>query len=169
MTCEFCVAAHECRFCSLNHYQYHILLTADEHLIDIFIKLDQLCFNFQRLDCFYTLFKYILSRIVLVKSGEVFDTTEKDVFFNKLNKGEDKLPSLAKKRLLRKKLKKHMPTSNKNLTSVHRSGSLFVERVEGVRRPIKLDFERMQVIDCFLDGYGGYESNLVPLKIKNCI
>ena len=76
------------------------------------------------------------------------------------------MPSIAKKRLLRKKFKKHMLTSVQRSISVQTTGSVFVERVESVRRKTKFELELMKIIDCFLDGYGGYESNLVSFKIK---
>ena len=58
------------------------------------------------------------------------------------------------------------------LTTVQRSisfqntGPGFVEKVESVRRKTKFELELMKIIDCFLDGYGGNESNLVSFKIK---
>ena len=168
VTRDYCVAAHDSTFCSLKHCQYHILLIADKDMNDLFTKVDRFCFNFQRVDCFYTLFKHRFSGNVVLKSGEIFDTVERAVSFNKLNKGVDKMPSIAKKRLLRKKFKKHMLTSIQKSISVQTSGSVFVERVERVRRTTKFELELMKIIDCFLDGYGRYESHLVTFKIKPC-
>ena len=74
------------------------------------------------------------------------------------------MPSIAKKRLLRKKFKKHMLTSVLRSISVKTTGSVFVERVESVRRKTNFELELMKIIDCFLDGYGGYESSLVSFK-----
>ena len=92
---------------------------------------------------------------------------ERAVSFNKLSKGVDKMPSIAKKRLLRKKFKKHMLTSVQRSILVQTTGSVFVETVESVRRETKFELELVKIVDCFLDGYGGYESNLASFKIKH--
>ena len=46
------------------------------------------------------------------------------VCFNKLNKGVDKVPSVANKRLLRKKIKKHMLTSIQKSKTIRTRGSV---------------------------------------------
>ena len=163
---DYCVAAHVPAFCFLKNCKFHLLLIADKDLNDLLVKLDRVCFTYQHVDCFYTLFKFRFSGNVLEKNGEIFDSVERAVSFNKLNKGVDKMPSIAKKRLFRKKFKKHMLTSVQRSISVQTTGSVFVERVESVRRKTKFELELMKIIDCFLDGYGGYESNLVSFKIK---
>ena len=112
---DYCVAAHGPAFCYLKNCKFHLPLIADKELNDLLVKLDRVCFTYQHVDCFYTLFKFKFSGKVLEKNGEIFDSVERAVSFNKLNKGVDKMPSIAKKRLLRKKFKKHM------LTSVQRS------------------------------------------------
>ena len=165
---DYCVASNDSTLCSLKHFQYHLLLIADKEMKDLFTKLDRFCFNFQRVDCFYTLSKHRFSGNVVLKSGEIFETEERTVSFNKLNKGVDKVPSNAKRRLLRKKFKKHMMISIQKSTSVQTSGSVFVERPERVRGTTKFELELMKIIDCFLDGYGSYENHLVSLKLKPC-
>ena len=150
----------------MKNCKFHLPLIADKDLKDLLVKLDRVCFTYQHVDCFYTLFKFRFSGNVLEKNREIFDSVERALSFNKLNKGVDKMPSIAKKRLLRKKFKKHMLTSVQRSISVQTTGSVFVERVESVRRKTKFELELMKIIDCFLDGYGGYESNLVSFKIK---
>ena len=108
---DYCVAAQDPAFCFLKNCKFHLLLIADKDLNDLLVKLDRVCFTYQHVDCFYTLFKLRFSGNVLEKNGEKFDRVERAVSFNKLNKGMDKMPSIAKKRLLRKKFKKHMLTS----------------------------------------------------------
>ena len=163
---DYCVAVHDPAFCYLKNCKFHLLLIADKDLKDLLVKLDRVCFTYQHVDCFYTLFKFRFGGKVLEKNGEIFDSVERTVSFNKLKKGVDKMPSIAKKRLLRKKFKKHMLTSVQRSISVQTTGSVYVERVESVRRKTKIELELMKIIDCFLDGYGGYESNLVSFKIK---
>ena len=40
------------------------------------------------------------------------------------------------------------------------NGSVFAERNEKAKKT-KLEFELIKIVDCFLDGYGNYDSNLV--------
>ena len=161
-----CVAAHDPAFCCLKNCKFHLLLIADKDLNDLLVKLDRVCFTYQHVECFYNLFKFRFSGNVLEKNGKIYDCVERAVSFNKLNKGVDRMPSLAKKRLLRKMFKKHKLTSVQRSISVQTTGSVFVERVESVRRKTKFELELMKIIDCFLDGCGGYESNLESFKIK---
>ena len=163
---DYCVGDHDPAFCLLKNCKFHLLI-ADRDLNDLLAKLDRVCFTYQHVDCFYTLFKHRFSGNVLEKTGEIFDSLERAVSFNKLNKGVDKIPSIEEKRLLRKKFKKHMLTSVQRSVLVQTTGSVFVARVESVRRKTKFELELMKIIDCFLDGYGGYESNLLSFKIKS--
>ena len=64
-------------------------------------KLDTFCFTYQHVDCLYTLFKYRFSGKVIAKRGQVFDNVQRAVDFNEGNKGVDRMPSIAKKRLSR--------------------------------------------------------------------
>ena len=164
---DYCVASQYPAFCFLKNCKFHLLLITDKDLDDLLVKLDRVCFTYQHVDCFYTLFKFRFSGNVLEKNGKIFGSVERAVSFNKLNKGVDKMPSIAKKRILRKKFKKHMLTSVQRSIPVQTTGSVFVERVESVRRKTKFELELMKIIECFLDGYGGYESNLVSFKMKS--
>ena len=49
--------------------------------------------------------------------------------------------------------------------STHTSGSVFAERI-GRAKKTKFELELKKTLDCFLDGHGSYDSNLVSLKIK---
>ena len=162
--CDNIVAAHDLAFCFLKSCKFHLLLIAVKDLNDLLVKLDCVCITYQHVDCFCTLIKFRFSGNVLEKIGEIFDTVERTVSFNKLDKGVDKMPCIAKKRLLRKKFKKHMLKSVQRSISVQTTGSVFVDRVESVRRKTKFELELMKNIDCFLDGYGGYESNSVSFR-----
>ena len=73
---------------------------------------------------------------------------------------------LAKKRLLRKKYKRHLLSSLQKTISTQTSGSVFADRIEQVKKT-KFEVELIKIVDCFLDGYGNYDSNLVSFKIKS--
>ena len=68
-------------------------------------KLVTFCFTYQHVDCLCTLFKYRFSGKVIAKSGQVFDNVQRAVDFNQGNNGVDRMPSIAKKSLLRKNSK----------------------------------------------------------------
>ena len=100
---DYCIAHHNEKTCFLPACKHHIVL----HGIvpELLRKLDSICFTYQHVDCLYTLFKYRFSGKVIAKSGQVFDNVQRAVDFNHRNKELDRMPSIAKKRLLRKKYK----------------------------------------------------------------
>ena len=73
------------------------------------------------------------------------------------------MPSFAKKRLLRKKFKQHFMSALQTNKSTQTSGSVFAERIEKAKKT-KLELELIKFVDCFLDGHGNYDSNLVSFK-----
>ena len=75
------------------------------------------------------------------------------------------MPSIAKKRLLREKYKRHLLSSIRKTKSMQTSGSVFADRIEQVKRT-KIELELIKNVVCFLDGHGNYTSNLVSFKIN---
>ena len=106
---DYCIAHHDDKTCFLPACKYHILLLGNVE--ELLKKLKKFCFTYQHVDCLYTLFKYRFSGKVIAKSGQVFDNVERAVDFNHRNKGVDRMPSIGKKRVLRKKYKKHLFSS----------------------------------------------------------
>ena len=100
---DYCIAHQNEKTCILPAGKYHIELLGNVQ--ELLKKLDTFCFTYQHVDCLYTLFKYRFSGKVIAKSGQVFDSKQRAVDFNHKNKGVDRMPSSAKKRLLRKKYK----------------------------------------------------------------
>ena len=76
------------------------------------------------------------------------------------------MPSIAKKKLLSKKFQKHLFSSFQKTKTTQTSGSVFAERVEKVKKT-KFELALIKFVDCFLDGHGNFDSNLVSLKIKS--
>ena len=97
---DYCIAHHNEKTCFLPACKYHSVLIANVQ--ELLKKLDTFCFTYQHMDCLYTLFKYRFSRKVIAKSGQVFDNVQRAVDFNHRNKGVDRMPSISKKRLLKK-------------------------------------------------------------------
>ena len=73
------------------------------------------------------------------------------------------MPSIAKKRLLREKYKKHWLSSFQKTKSTQTSGTVFADRIEQVRKT-KIKSVLIKVVVCFLDGHGNYIKSLVSLK-----
>ena len=76
------------------------------------------------------------------------------------------MPSIAKKRLLRKKYKKYLFSSFQKTKTTQTSGSVFAEGIEKVKKT-KFELKLIKIVDCFLDGLGNFDSNLVSFKIKS--
>ena len=161
---DYCIAHHDDKTCFLPACKYHIILLGKVE--ELLKKLDTFRFTYQHVDCLYTLFKYRFSGKVIAKSGQVFDNVQRAVDFNQRNKGVDRMPSIAKKRLLRKKYKKHLFSSFQKTEATQTSGSVFAERIEKVKKT-KFELELIKIVDCFLDGHGNFDRNLVCFKIKS--
>ena len=160
----YCTAHHNEKTCSLPACKYHIKLPGNVQ--ELLKELDSFCFTYQHVDCLYTLFKYRFSGKVFAKSGQVFDNVQRAVDFNNRNKEVERMPSIAKKRLLRKKCKKHLFSFFQKTKTTQTSGSVFAERIEKVKKT-KFEFELLKIVDCFLDGHGVFDSILVSFKTKS--
>ena len=161
---EYCVARHDDKMCLLPNWRYHIILIGN--IKELLQKLDAFCFNYQHVDCLYTLFKYRFNGKIVIKSGQIFDNLQRAVQFNQQDRRVERMPSIAKNRLLRKKYKKHLLSSLQKTKSTQTSGSVYADKIEHVKRT-KFELELIKIVDCFLDGHGNYTSNLVSFKIKS--
>ena len=128
---DYCIAHHDDKACLLPACKYHIILLGE--IEELLHKLDTFCFTYQHVDCLYTLFKYPFSGKIIAKSGNVFDNVQRAISFNQRNRGVDKQPSIAKKRLLRKKFKQHFLSALQKNKSTQTSGSVFAERNEKLK------------------------------------
>ena len=162
---DYCIAHHNEKKCFLPACKYHIVLLGKVQ--ELLKKLDTFCFTNQHVDCLYTFFKYRFSGKITAKSRQVFDSVQRAVDFNHRNKGVDRMPSIAKKRLLRKNYKKHLFSSFQKTKKTHTRGSVFAGRIEKVKKT-KFEFEQIKIVDCFLDdGHGNFDSNIVSFKNKS--
>ena len=135
---KYCIAHHNEKTCFLPACKYHIVLLGNVQ--ELLKKLDTFCFTYQHVDCLYTLSKYRFIGKIIAKSGQVFDNVQRAVDFNHRNKGVDRMPSFAKKRLLRKKYKKQLFSSFQKTKSMQTSGSVFAERIEKVKKKLNLSW-----------------------------
>ena len=161
---DYYIAHYDDKTCFLPVCKYHITLLGE--IEELLPKLDTFCFTYQNVDCLYTLFKYRFSGKTITKSGNVFDNVKRAISFNQRNREVDKMPSIAKKRLLRKKIKQHFMSALQKTKSTEISGSVFGERIEKAKKT-KFELELIKIVECFLDGHGSYDSNLVSFKKKS--
>ena len=96
----------------------------------------------------------------------MFDNVQHEADFNQRNKGVDRMPSIAKKRLLRKKYTKRLFSSFQKTKTTQTSGSVFAERIEKLKKT-KFELELIKLVDCFIDGHGKCTSKLVSFKMKS--
>ena len=129
---EYCVARHDHKMCFLHNCRCHILLIGI--IEDLLQKLDAFCFNYQHVDCLYTLFKYRFSGENVIKSGQLFDKLQRAVLFNQQNRGVDRMPIIAKKGLFRKRYKKTLQSSFQETKLMQTSGSVFADRMKKVEK-----------------------------------
>ena len=161
---DYCIAHNDDKTCFLPACNYHIILLGNVE--ELLKKLDTFCFTYQHVDCLYTLFRYRFSGKFFAKGGQVFDNVQRAVDFNHRNKGVDRMPSVARRRLLKKKFKKHLFSSFQKTKTTQTSSSVFAERSERVEKT-KFELDLIKIVDCFLDGHGNYDSNFVSFKIKS--
>ena len=164
MSKEHCIGRHDDKMCFLPNCRYHILLTGN--IKELLQRLDAFCFNYQHVDCLYTLFKYRFCGKIVVKSGQLFDNMQRAVHFNRKNRRVNRMLSIAKKRLLRRKYNKHLLSSFQRNKSTQTSGSVCADRIEQVEKT-RFELEVIKIVVCFLDGHGNYTSNLVSFKMKS--
>ena len=100
---NYCIAHHNDKTCFLPACKHHVVLL--RNVQELLKKWDTFCFTYQHVDCLYTLSKYRFNGQIIAKSGQVFDNVLRAVDFKHRNKGVDRMPSIAKKRLLKKKYK----------------------------------------------------------------
>ena len=117
---EYCIARDDDKMCSLPNCRHQILLIDD--IKELLQKLDQFCFNCQHEDCGKN----------VAKPGQLFDNVQRAVLFNHQHRLVDRMPSIAEKRLLRKKYKNHLLSSFQKTKATQTSGSVPANRLEFV-------------------------------------
>ena len=161
---EYCITRHDDKMCFQSNCRCHIILIGN--IKDLLKELDAFCFNYQHVDCLYTFLNYRFSGKIVIKTGQLFDTFQRAVLFKQQNRGVDRMPGIAKKRLLRKKYRKHLLSSFQKTKSMQTTGSVSADRNEQVKKT-KVGLELIKIVDCFLDGHCIYTSNLGSFERKS--
>lgn len=158
----YCVATHCDDNCLAVSCKFHILLIGDE----ILPKLENFRFTYQSVDCLYSVYKYRFHDTLKVKKGPVFVQLSHAVEFNKDNKGLIRVPSVMRKRLLRKKFKKQTLRCNEKTQSTQTPNSTFMDRIQKVKNSV-YEYDLLKIIDCFIDGHGVVDTDRVKFSIKS--
>ena len=151
----------------MENCKFHLVLVGSS-LDQILERLDKNLFTYQIVDCIYTLYKYRFFPHIISSRGEVFNQLNRAVEHNLKYRIPEKLPSVAKKRLLRKKCKNHYLSSAQKRASIQTLGSAFLERFRKVRNS-KCETDLLKISDCFIDGYGTVNSERNNFTINNWI
>ena len=155
---DYCIVRHDDKMCFLTIFRYHIIPIGN--IKGLLWKLDEFCSDYQHVDCLYTLFNYPFSGKIGFKKAEFFDNVQRAVHFNHQNRGGDRITSIAKKRLLKKKYKKNFFSFFQKTKLTPTGGSVFADKIPQVKET-KFELEPIKIVDCFLDGQGNYTRNLV--------
>ena len=100
------------------------------------------------------------------ESGLVFtqlDRAIQHIHYEKKN--VDKLPSVSKKSLSRKKFKRHLLRAEQKNVSTQTMGSSFLDRIQSIKNS-KYESELIKTVDCLLDGHGLIDNSLLYLEIR---
>ena len=97
----------------------------------------------------------------------MFDNVQRAVDFNHRNKGVDRMPSLAKKRLLRKKKQKNFCSAPFKRQKQRRPVVQCLQK-ELKKLETQFKFELIKIVDCFLDGHGSFIVIYYLLKLNLC-
>ena len=159
---DFCVAFYSDRICSVSSCNFHIILYGNNE--ELLKKMACIIYTDTWIVCIH--FSSVASVENYCKEWTSVWKRATSSWFNHRNKGRDRIPCIAKKRLLWKKFKKHYLNSFQRWKTTQTSPSLFAERLEKFEKA-KFELELIKIVDCFSDSHGTYDSNLVNFKMKS--
>ena len=99
---QYCIARHDDKMCFLPNCRYHIILIGNiKNLLQIWMHSVSTTNTWTV--CIHFSSTASVAKIAL-KRGQLLDNLQRAVDFNQENTGVDRMPSIAKKRPLRKKV-----------------------------------------------------------------
>ena len=101
---ECCIARQDDKMCFLPNCSYHIILIGN--FKDLLQKLDAFCFNYQHVECLYTLFKYGFSGKIVIKNGQLYDFFSEGSSFQPAKQRSGQIAQHRKKETLEEKVPK---------------------------------------------------------------
>ena len=163
VTQDYCVSNHS-SFYPVENCKFHLVLIGSS-LDQILQRIDKYHFTYQIVDCIYTLYKYRFYSNIISSRGEVFSQLNRAVKHNLKCRIPEKLPSVARKRLLRKKFLRHNLSSAQKLASTQTLGSAFLEKIRKAQNS-KHETDLLKIADCFVDGYGTVNCERINFSIN---
>ena len=103
---NYCIDRHYDNLCFLPKWRYHTKQRGENK--ELPKKLDAFCSNNQHTDCLYALLRHRFSGRMVAKTGQLCNNKQRAVRFNHQNKGVERMPSIVKKTIMRKKSKKNV-------------------------------------------------------------
>ena len=129
-------------------------------------KMGDLSFQYQTVDCLYTLYKHQIFGHTTEEAGLVFTQLKQAVEHNSENKFVEKLTSVSKKRFSRKKFKRHRLRAVQRNASTQTLRSSFFDRIQTLKNS-KYESELMKNVDFLLDGHGIIENPTLYFEVRN--
>ena len=179
---QHAIASHSKSECKIENCSFHLLLfgtTLELERSNFPPKLLPISFQYQGVDCLFTIF-YNYFQSVIKLSGSIFLDLQAAVDFHRsFPKPIIRRPSIARKRLLRKRFKSYYAvnsytgsdtnsfskTDNKNKQTRVLS-STFASRISHIlQTPLAVDL--LNIVDMMCDGSGQYQSPSVDFKLVN--
>ena len=127
--------------------------------------MDDLSFQYQRVDCLYTLSKHQFFGYTMDEAGLVFTQLKRAVKHNLENKFVEKLPSVSKKRLSRKKFKRHLLRAEKRNASTQTLRSPFSDRIQSLKNS-NYESELIKIVHCLLEGHGIFDNPMLYFEVR---
>ena len=163
-TNECSVASHNYTFCPLKNCSYHIILISSS-IFELLQKMDDLSFQYQTVDCLYTLYKNQFFGHTMDEAGLIFTQLRRAVQHNLEHKFVEKLPSVSKKRLSRKKFKRHLLRAVQRNASTQTLRSSFFDRIQLLKNS-KYESELIKIVDCLLDGHRIIDNPMLYFEVR---
>ena len=164
LTNEYSVASNNNTFCPLKNCSYHIILISSS-INELLQKMDDLSVQYQRVDCLYTLYKHQFFGYTMDEAGLVFTQLKRAVQHDLENKFVEKLPSVSKRRLSRKKFKRHLLRAEQRNSSTQTLRSSFVDRSQSLKNS-KYESELIKIVDCLLDGHEIIDNPMMYFEVR---
>ena len=163
-TSEYSVASHNYTSRPLKNCSYHIILISSS-INELLQKLDDLSFQYQTVDCLYALYKHPFFGHTMDEAGIGFTQLKRTVQHNSENNFVEKLPSVSKKRLGRKKFKRYLLRAEQRNASTQTLGSSYFDRVQKIKNS-KYESELIKIVDCLLDGHGIIDNPMLYFEVR---
>ena len=127
--------------------------------------MDDLSFQYQRVDCLYTLYKHQFFVYTMDEAGVVSTQLKRAVQHNLENKFVENLPSVSKERLKRKEFKRHLLRAEQRNASTQTLRSSFFDRIQSHKNS-KYESELLKIVDCLLDGHGIIYNPMLYFEVR---